>query len=264
MSPLNIITAEQRVAEKRGAKILLVGPPGAGKTYRLRDLDPAHSLFVDIEAGDLSVVDLPVPTIRINDWSSLRDLAVRIGGPNASFPPNSSYSQAHFEAVGGFLPDLEIYENFFIDSITQASRLCFRSCEQQPENFSERTGARDVRATYGLLGREMITLLQHLQHVRGKNVVLVAVLEQVVDDFHRAHLEIQTEGARTGRELPAIIDEIITLNFVDFGDGKLVRAFVCTSPNPWGYPAKDRSGRLEQLEEPNLGKLITKLTKQKE
>jgi hypothetical protein len=54
------------------------------------------------------------------------------------------------------------------------------------------------------------------------------------------------------------------LNFVDFGDGKLARAFVCTSPNPWGYPAKDRSGRLEQLEEPNLGKLITKLTKQKE
>ena len=49
------------------------------------------------------------------------------------------------------------------------------------------------------------------------------------------------------------------MQWVDFGDGKPVRAFVCTSPNPWGYPAKDRSGRLEQLEPPNLGKLIAKL-----
>jgi len=34
---------------------------------------------------------------------------------------------------------------------------------------------------------------------------------------------------------------------------------VCTSPNPWAYLAKDRAGRLEQIEEPHLGKLITKL-----
>src|SRR5262249_4585945 len=45
------------------------------------------------------------------------------------------------------------------------------------------------------------------------------------------------------------------------GDGKPVRVFVCTNPNPWGYPAKDRSGRLEQLEPPHLGALIEKLTR---
>jgi hypothetical protein len=64
-----------------------------------------------------------------------------------------------------------------------------------------------------------------------------------------------------GRELPAIVDEIITMNWVNFGDGKPpVRAFVCTNPNVWGFPAKDRSGRLEQIEPPNLGALIEKLT----
>jgi hypothetical protein len=51
------------------------------------------------------------------------------------------------------------------------------------------------------------------------------------------------------------------MTWVDFGDRKPVRAFVCTNPNPWGYPAKDRSGRLEQLEPPNLGALIEKLTR---
>jgi hypothetical protein len=30
--------------------------------------------------------------------------------------------------------------------------------------------------------------------------------------------------------------------------------------NPWGYPAKDRSGRLALIEEPHLGRLMTKIT----
>jgi hypothetical protein len=38
-----------------------------------------------------------------------------------------------------------------------------------------------------------------------------------------------------------------------------VRAFVCTEPNPWRLPAKDRSGRLDQVEPPDLGKLLNKL-----
>ena len=71
----------------------------------------------------------------------------------------------------------------------------------------------------------------------------------------------QIEGGKTGRELPAIVDQIVTMNWIDFGDRKPVRAFVCTNPNPWGYPAKDRSGRLEQLEPPDLGALIEKLTR---
>jgi hypothetical protein len=72
---------------------------------------------------------------------------------------------------------------------------------------------------------------------------------------------LQFEGTRTGRELPAVIDEVITYHWVDFGDGTLTRPFICTSPNRWNYPAKDRSGKIEQFEPPDLGKLLNKLTK---
>jgi hypothetical protein len=89
--------------------------------------------------------------------------------------------------------------------------------------------------------------------------VFVAILEKVFDEFNRPQLQVQLEGAKTGRELPGIIDEIITMEFLDFGDGTPVRSFVCTSPNPWNYPAKDRSGRLDQIEEPSIVKLIAKL-----
>ena len=258
---MNIIGADQRISEKRGVKALIVGPTGVGKTSLLRTLDSARTLFVDIEAGDLSVLDVPVDTIRINDWPAARDLACRIGGPDSSFPETACYSQEHYEAIGGELENLAKYDIVFVDSTTAISRLSFRWSEQQPEAFSERTGKKDVRGAYGLHGREMIAWLHQLQHARGKSVIFVAILEKIVDEFNKAEWQVQLEGSKTGRELPGIVDQIITMNWIDFGNGAPTRAFVCTNPNQWGWPAKDRSGRLEQIEKPHLGELIKKLTR---
>jgi hypothetical protein len=260
---MQIISADERLAERRGAKVLIVGPTGVGKTSLLRTLDPASTLFVDVEAGDLAVLDLPVPTIRIQDWPTARDLACRIGGPNKSFPPTCSYSLAHHEALGGPLENLDRYQTVFVDSLTAITRLSFRWAEQQPESFSDRTGKKDVRGAYGLHAREMILWLSQLQHARAMNVIFVGILERVTDDFNVATWQLQSEGSKTARELPGIVDQILTMNFIDFGDSKPpTRGFVCTSPNAWGYPAKDRSGRLDPIEAPDLGKLLHKLTKQ--
>ena len=39
----------------------------------------------------------------------------------------------------------------------------------------------------------------------------------------------------------------------------IYRAFVCQTLNQWGYH-QDRSGQLEVVEEPHLGKLLTKIS----
>jgi len=261
---MKIITADQRLAERSGMKALIVGPSGVGKTSLLHTLRAellASTLFIDIEAGDIAVSDLQVASVRPRTWDECRDLACILGGPNPSLPPTAAYSEAHYNEVmkNPELVKLVSYRILFVDSLTAGGRLCFSWSEQQPEAFTDR-GRKDLRAVYGLHARSLLGWLNQLQHARERTVIFVAVLEKSVDDFNIATWQPQIEGAKTGRELPAIVDEIITMTWVDFGDRKPVRAFVCTNPNSWGYPAKDRSGRLEQLEPTNLGALIEKLS----
>jgi len=91
-------------------------------------------------------------------------------------------------------------------------------------------------------------------------VVFVGILEKVTDEFGRfVEYRLQMEGAKVPREIGAIVDETIVMEFLDFGNHKPVRGFVCRPDNPWKFPAKDRSGKLDQTEPPHLGNLIAKI-----
>ena len=258
---LPIISAQQRMAERKGVKLLMLGKSGIGKTTRLKDLDPATTLFIDIEAGDLAVADWPGDTIRPASWPESRDFFVFLAGPDKALPSDSAFSQAHYDHVieqFGDTAQLDRYQTFFLDSITQLSRQCFAWCKTQPGTVSDRSGKPDLRAAYGLLGQEMISALTHLQHARGKNVVFVAILDERLDDYNRKVFVPQIEGSKTSLELPGIVDEVVTLAEIKAEDGSTYRAFVTNTINPYGFPAKDRSGRLDLLEPPHLGALIAK------
>ncbi|MFC7422085.1 ATP-binding protein [Iodobacter arcticus] len=265
---LPIISAEQRMKEHRCAKIVLVGIPGVGKTSQLKTLPESETMFVDLEAGDIAVQDWHGDTIRPRSWPEFRDLVVFLAGANPAAAADQSFSQAHFDAVCQHYGDpaqLAKYRYYFVDSITVLSRLCLAWAKTQPQAFSEKTGKPDTRGAYGLLGSEMIAALTHLQHVRDKHVVFVAILEEKSDDYNRRYFALQLEGAKTALELPGVIDEVITLAFLPAAASEEealpalpYRAFITHTDNPWGYPAKDRSGRLDMVEEPHLGKLIDK------
>jgi hypothetical protein len=258
---LPIVTADQRLAEKSGVKLVLLGPSGIGKTSQLKTLPEDSTLFIDLEAGDLAVRDWRGDTLRPPTWPAFRDLVCFLAGPNPALPPDTPYSEAHYRHVVEQFGDpaqLDTYGTYFVDSLTVLSRLCFSWCKTQPAAFSEKTGKPDARGAYGLLGAEMIGALTHLQHARGKHVVFVGILDEVTDEFGRKGYAPQIDGAKTGLQLPGIVDEVIS--YVERPDehGEPRRVFVCHTCNPWGLPAKDRSGQLAQIEAPDLGALIAK------
>lgn len=258
---LPIISAEERLRERHSAKIGLVGAPGVGKTSQLKTLPPEKTLFVDLEAGDLAVRNWPGDTVRPRTWSEFRDLVVFLAGPLPTASADQAFSEPHYRHVCDQYGDpaqLAKYDYYFVDSLTVLSRQCFAWCKTQPQAFSEKTGKPDTRGAYGLLGQEMITALTHLQHVRDKHVIYVAILEEALDDFKRRYLRLQLEGSKTALELPGVLDEVVTLAVLKADDGTTYRGFVTRADNPYGFPSKDRSGRLDAVEEPDLGKLIRK------
>lgn len=265
---IKIIKADDRLKAVPKVNIALFGPSGSGKTTQARTLDPKTTLFVDLEAGTLAVQDWAGDVIDVRataqelnkyPWEIARALALYIGGNDPS-DATGAYSKPMYDAVNKAFASINLdkYQTIFIDSITVASRECFKWAQVQPESLSEKTGKPDTRGAYGLLGREMIRWLTHLQHC-PKSIVVVGILDQEVDELKRVSWTPQVEGSKTGRELPGIFDQVVTLNNFKTEDGTLYRAFCCQQQNPWGYPAKDRSGRLELLEAPDLGQLIKKI-----
>ena len=271
---VRIITADERLsASENKTSLAIFGPPGVGKTTLITSMPEEKAVCFDLEAGMKSVQDWRGPSIPIRSFEDFRDLVILIGGPDPAQHPDSYYGpryhahvQAHYAESGleAFLKDRSI---IFVDSISDLTRQAMAYAKQQPEAFSDRTGKPDVRGAYGLLGREVIQALKHLQHARGKTVIFVGVLEKVTDEFGTSTWLPQMEGTKAGRELPGIVDQVISMQL--FGkdaegawtldEASTERRLVCRSGNPWGLPAKDRSGRLDTTEPPDLAALLAKI-----
>jgi hypothetical protein len=269
---LRIITADERLSKDAGKTTMVIfGPSGAGKTSLLKTLPPAETLCIDLEAGMKSVQDWRGDSIPVRSFPDALDIACLVGGINPSADPSGFFSEGHYRHLSETYPDLvrmiAAKRVIFVDSITDLTRQAGAWAKTRPEAFSEKTGKPDTRGAYGLLAREVIALLKHLQHAPARTVIFVGILERVSDEFNRVTWQPQMEGGKAARELPGIVDQVITMSlFAADGDGWRhepergeARRLVCRSGNPFGLPAKDRSGRLDITEPPDLGALLAKI-----
>ena len=262
--PLNIISADERLRNDAGIKGVIFGKYKCGKTSLLWTLDPETTLFVDLEAGGLSVQGWKGDSIEVRDWRSAENLACFIGGPDQAKRSDEIYCNAHYQAVCQEYGDpaiMDKYKTIFVDSITVAGRLCFHHTKGLPETVSEKTQKQNLLAVYGLYGQRMIQWLTHIQHTKGKNVWFVGLLDEKKDDFGRVTFEPQLEGSKVGLELPGIVDQVITMASIPDENGNPYRAFIAQGNNPYGFPAGDRSGKLNMIEKPHLGELMAKINR---
>ena len=278
MSGYSIITPDQRAEhlQSQGPKILLTGQYGIGKTYTIQTI-PKHmkTIVLDIESGLMTVNQWlrteggnHVQTIKIAEFQDFLDITVLACGPDKSAHPTSPMSQTHHDNVmqrranEGFdvAAEKKMFQDadvFFIDSISDLTKRAFA-------HHKALETSNNMMRVYGNMATDVLSCLRHWQHNHEKTVIFSCKLNTDEDDLGRKSYVIEAEGRRIKNELPGIVDEVITLAYIPMKQKddtmKATRAFVCTSPNPGGYPAKDRSGRLEGIEQPSWENLFKKMS----
>jgi hypothetical protein len=204
---LRIITADERLATSNNKTTMAIfGPSGVGKTSLLKTLPPEETLCIDLEAGMKSVQDWSGDSIPVRTFTDALDVEWLVGGVNPAADPAGFFSEGHYQHLCKY-PDLVNMITgkriIFVDSITDLTWQSMAWANTRPEAFSDKTGKPDTRGAYGLLAREVIGLLKHLQHAPARTVIFVGILERITDESNRVIWQPQMEGGKAEVNSPS-------------------------------------------------------------
>ena len=207
-----------------GVKLLVYGQAGAGKTSLIPTLP--NPIVLSAEGGLLSIQDAELPYIEITTMAELQEAYKWLA---------ESAEAAQFESVA-------------IDSISEIAEVCL--------NYEKKVN-KDPRAAYGAMQEQMADIIRVFRDLPAKHVYMSAKLEKTQDEMGRILYAPSMPGNKTGQSLPYFFDEVLALRVERDAEGNSQRALMCDSDGLW--LAKDRSGKLESWEAPDLSMIIAKI-----
>ena len=220
------IVSPADAVQDQGAKILVYGMAGAGKTYLARTA-PGKVLVISAEAGLLSIRDAKnVEAIEVKNAAEVVEV---------------------YEALrSGKLQ----YDTVCLDSISEISELLLQA---------EKAKHKDARKAYGEVQESVTNVMRAFRDLQ-MHVMFICKEDKVNNDgtFEQAPKMV---GTKLGQSITYFFDEVLALRVIEDTDeeGNPIQARWLQTRIGQGYVAKDRSGKLEAFEEPNLTKLIEKL-----
>lgn len=207
-----------------GVKLLVYGQAGAGKTSLIRTLP--NPIVLSAEGGLLSIQDADLPFIEVASMDDLREAYEWVAGSN--------------EATA--------FASVALDSISEVAEVVLQY---------ELKRNKDGRAAYGELNSTMNELIRAFRDLPGKHVYMSAKLEKSQDEMGRMLYNPGMPGKSLTQGLPYFFDEVLALRVEKDAEGNTQRALMCDSDGLWA--AKDRSGKLDAWEAPDLGAIIAKI-----
>lgn len=213
-------------ARSNGVKILVYGESGVGKTT-LCATAPAP-IILSAESGLLSLGAYRIPVIKIDSFADLNEAFKWV---------TESKDAAQFQTI-------------CLDSITEIAEVVLANAKKT---------AKDPRQAYGELIDKMNVVIKGFRDIPGKNVYMAAKMEYAKDELTGAlKYGPSMPGSKLGQQLPYLFDEVFRLGVFKTTKNEQYRALV-TQPE-LQYVAKDRSGKLGSIEQPNLAHIISKIT----
>lgn len=210
----------------QGVKCLVYGPPKVGKT-RLLATAPAPVIF-SAEAGLLSLRSYNLPYVQINNMAMLQECY--------QWTTQSREAQ-QFQTIG-------------LDSVSEIIEVLLEY---------EKTRTRDPRKAYGEIITQGIKLIRDFRDLPGRNVVLIAKQESAIDGATGYMMNQPSfPGQKLAPQVPYYPDEIFQYCvFADQQTKRRIEALRCWADQ--NNVAGDRSGALNEWEEPNLAKIFAKI-----
>jgi phage nucleotide-binding protein len=206
-------------------KMLVYGQAGSGKTTLIPTLP--NPVVISAEAGLLSIKDADLPFIEVKDMATLRN------------------------AYEWLMADAE-YASVALDSISEIAEVVLDT---------EKAKTKDPRAAYGEMQTQMASLIRAFRDLPNKHVYFTAKLEKSQDEMGRMLYAPSMPGNKAGQALPYQFDVVAALRVEKDAEGVTQRALMCDSDGLW--QAKDRSGKLDAWEAPDLGAMIEKIKRGK-
>ncbi len=207
-----------------GVKLLVYGQAGAGKTSLIRTLP--EPIVLSAEGGLLSIQDADLPFIEVASMEDLREAYEWVAGSD----------------------EAKVFASVALDSISEVAEVVLQY---------ELKRNKDGRAAYGELNSTMNELIRAFRDLPGKHVYMSAKLEKSQDEMGRMLYNPGMPGKSLTQGLPYFFDEVLALRVEKDADGNTQRALMCDSDGLWA--AKDRSGKLDAWEAPDLGAIIAKI-----
>lgn len=207
-----------------GVKVLVYGAAGAGKTSLISTLP--NPVILSAEGGLLSLQGTDIPYIEISNMGDLGEAYQWVTGSDEA---------REFTSVA-------------LDSISEIAEVVLSA---------EKKTAKDPRQAYGAMQEQMTDLIRAFRDVPHKHVYFSAKVEKTQDEMGRIMYYPSMPGNKVGQQLPYFFDEVLALRVEKDADGVSQRALMCEPDGLW--TAKDRSGRLDSWEAPDLGAIIKKI-----
>ena len=222
------------IAGTAGVKCILHGPSGSGKTYSISTIpDPETVLVLSAEAGLLSIKEAAgdVDAMVIANMDELREAYEYVEGEKGAR-----------------------YKTIVLDSLSEIAQQVLSA-----EMANTKDGKKpDGRQVYGILFDKVVKLVKSFRDLPNKNVILLCQQEKVTDDGGRIFYGISMPGKKLTQELPYLTDLVACLRVRMNDEGELERRFQFTDLDEQ-YQAKDRSGKLDDFESPDWGKIFDKI-----